>query len=54
MRLVMSTQAYKEEPSVISSLMEKCSLAAYSLSERQKQLGLKPNVRDLYKLKNKF
>lgn len=40
MRLVMSTDAYRDEPQLIEKLMEVCSEPAYSLTEKNKQLGL--------------
>lgn len=40
MRLVMSTEAYSQEPKVIEKLMELCADPAYSLTDKNKQLGL--------------
>nr|XP_039262543.1 dipeptidyl peptidase 3-like [Styela clava] len=43
MKLVMCTDAYRQEPELIESLMQACAERTYSLDENNKQLGLKGN-----------
>lgn len=43
MQLVMFTDAYRQEPELIESLIQACAEGTYSLNESNKQLGLKGN-----------